>query len=475
MNPTEFANLIRTKYPGSYDNVSDLELTQKVIMKYPTYASKVKMPEAPKKDLLQKTTNIVGKVFPGQKVGESIGTAIASGIQALKGNKEEALDIAATAPKPLAVGADIVSGALNVGLMKGVGATGKFGERVLKMAGIGAGLSGSEAIKEGGDVGDVAKSAAAGGVLGAAMPVAGAGLRAIGRQIEALPARLVNSALGRSKPQIMKDIATDKVDDFAKYVTQNKPIGTANKLFSDSVDSVESLSHKISSALENAARQTGSKVTIGRNNLLDTITKTPEAEGALLKRVDVKSIIERLAPQTKQLLNKESLTLTEANKLRQLVDRTLGDRAFLGAQLSSDKAVLKSFADVLREQVKTKAPQGTRALFAELANEIRFRDAMLNKIASGGNNNLISLSGILGGAIGSAVGGGIPGALGGVAAIKAIESVPFKIGAAKLTTALTRLEPVIEQLTPAQQNAILNFFADVFSQSDDDQLKSQSQ
>jgi len=42
MNPQEFAQKIRAKYPGAYDSISDDELTQKVIAKYPVYASQVK-------------------------------------------------------------------------------------------------------------------------------------------------------------------------------------------------------------------------------------------------------------------------------------------------------------------------------------------------------------------------------------------------------------------------------------------------
>lgn len=41
MNPTEFAQKIRAKYPGSYDNIPDEELARKVVQKYPTYASSV--------------------------------------------------------------------------------------------------------------------------------------------------------------------------------------------------------------------------------------------------------------------------------------------------------------------------------------------------------------------------------------------------------------------------------------------------
>lgn len=437
--------------------------------------SEIAKQEKTKTDILQKVGNIVNKIFPGKQVGESIGTLAGLGITKAK----ESLGIVpegttaqydTSAPSPLQVGADIASGALQVAGFKGMGTTGTFAQRVLKMAGLGAGLSGAEALKEGGDTKKVLKSAALGGAIGGAIPVVGAGLRAIGRQIETLPARFVNSALSRKKAQVLQDISKDKVDDFAQYVLKSKPVGTANKLVNDSINNIDDLSNKIDEALSSSVRQTGSKITLGRNNLLDEITKLPEAEGALLKRNDVKTIIEKLAPQTKKLLQKESLTITEANKLRQLVDKTLGDRAFLGSQLSSDKAILKTFANTLRETVKSKAPEGTRALFGELSNEIRFRDGLLNKIAQRAGNQVLSFGDFIGGGLGGAFGGGVPGAIAGVATRRAIESVPFKLGAAKMTNALTKLEPVITQLAPAQQTAILDFFAEIFSQNDQEEV-----
>ena len=413
---------------------------------------------APKKGILEKAGGIVNKIFPGKQVGEAIGTLAG---YALSPNKEQ-FDL--NAPSPLQVGADVASGALNVAGFKGVGTVGTFGQRILKMAGLGAGLAGTETLKEGGDFKDTAKSAAIGGIIGGALPIVGAGLRAVGRQIEQLPARFVNSALSRNKAQVLQDISKDKVDDFANYVLKSKPVGTANKLLDESVNNIDELSNKISTSLASAVRQTGEKTTIGRNNLLDVIAKLPEAEGALLKRNDVKNIIERLAPQTKKLLQKEALTITESNQLRQLVDKTLGDRAFLGGQLSSDKIILKKFADTLRETVKSKAPEGTRALFAELSNEIRFRDGLLNKVAQRAGNQVLSFGDFIGGGLGGIFGGGIPGAVAGVAARRAIESVPVKIGAAKFTNALTKLSPTIEKLTPALQTELLNFFADIFSE-----------
>jgi hypothetical protein len=180
-----------------------------------------------------------------------------------------------------------------------------------------------------------------------------------------------------------------------------------------------------------------------------------------LKIYDVKLIIEKLAPQTKQLLGKTSLTLEEANKLRQLTDRTLGDRAFLGGQLSSDKIVLKKFADFLRETVKSKAPEGTRELFKELSNEIQFSDGLLNKIAQKQGNQVLSFGDFIGGGLGGVFGGGIPGVVAGVATRRAIESVPFKITSAKLINALTKAGPVLEKLSPAQQTVLLNLFSEI--------------
>ena len=54
-------------------------------------------------------------------------------------------------------------------------------------------------MAKGGDIKETVKSAAIGGGVGGAIPLAGATLRAVGKQVEQLPARFVNSALSRSK------------------------------------------------------------------------------------------------------------------------------------------------------------------------------------------------------------------------------------------------------------------------------------
>ena len=418
-------------------------------------------------DKAEKVGRGLSKVFGGEKVGEALGQYAArftEGGRKLRETDPELAKkaLAVTVPRK-EIAADVANIGLTVAGLSGVGTAGSFAARVLKTAGLGAGLAGTQAIKEGGGIKETGKTAAIGGAIGAAIPAVGAGLRALGRQVELLPERFVNSALSRSKAQVLQDISKDKVDDLANYVVSNKPVGSANKLVNDSIDNIKSIDSEITKQLSSAVRASGKKVTIGRDSILDSVMKTPEAEGALLKRVDVRNIVEKLAPQSKKLLQKPSLTLEESNKLRSLVDRTLGDRGFLSSQLSSDKAVLRNFAHTLREEVKNKAPEGVRGLFKNYSFEIRFRDGLLEKIAKKQGNQVLSFGDFIGGGLGGIFGGGIPGAVAGVATRRAIESVPFKLSVAKLTNALTKAEPFIQSLAPSQQTELLRIFSEVLS------------
>lgn len=404
---------------------------------------------------LQKASDVVGTIFPGKKVGEAIGTLAGYGLS----KNKEFYDT--SAPTPLQVAGDIAGGALTVGSMGGAGTVGKLGTRVAKSAILGAGLSGAQSIAEKKPAEKVIGSAIAGGALGGALPVVGAGLSAIKNQISKLPARFINSAVGRTKQQVLQDISKDKVDDLSKYVLSTKKIGTAEKLVRESALELDKLNSNISNTLKT------SNVPVKTKSILTDVSSLPEAEGALLDDNGIKKIVTQLAPQTKQLLSKETLTLSEANKLRQLVDKTLGDRAFLGGQLSSDKIILKKFADTLRETVKSKAPDGTRQLFADYANEIRFNQGLLGKIAQKQGNQVLSFGDFIGGGLGGVFGGGIGGAVAGVAARRVIESVPFKmtmaVSSQKISDALLKAKPVIEQLTPAQRTVILKMFSEILS------------
>src|ERR1041384_3075493 len=47
MTTSEFAAKIRDRFPGAYDNLSDDDLTRRIVAKYPQYAPQVNFPKNP--------------------------------------------------------------------------------------------------------------------------------------------------------------------------------------------------------------------------------------------------------------------------------------------------------------------------------------------------------------------------------------------------------------------------------------------
>ena len=146
--------------------------------------------------------------------------------------------------------------------------------------------------------------------------------------------------------------------------------------------------------------------------------------------------------------------------------KTLGDRGFLTAQLPFNKEVLKSFNRVLREQVKTNAPQ-TRPLFNIQSKEITLRDALLEKTTRQSGSQILSLTNILSFGAG-ATAGGLPGAAVGIGLRQAIQSTPFLTGAgvtlAKLGLVGQRIAPILQKLAPAERTIILNLLTGTIDQ-----------
>lgn len=426
---------------------SDIEEVVKQLGIKPKSAT---IPETtPKKGILQKATDVVTSIFPGGKIGESIGTLAGLGITAGKEKlglipKGSTSLYDTSAPTPLQTVGAVGNVALNVAGFKGAG-IGTTGLKTIgKGAMLGAGLSGTKAISEGEGGTDILKSTLTGGITGGAVSGALVGAEQVSKGIKQLPERFVRSALGQSKKEILAG------KDLTKFITENKKVGTANGLLKNSQDHIEKLGNEISTKLAGTAKS------ITPNAIYSSIKKTPEVVNAQLKTGDIKDIIEKLAPQSKKLLNQKTLTLTEANQLRQLLDRTIGDKGFLTSQQPLNKTILKNFAGVIREQVKTLAPEGTRNLFSTLSKEITLRDTLANKIAQGSRNQIISFGDLIGGGLGGAV-GGVPGALAGAAVRRAVQSTPFLTGSAvAIDTLSNTLNPILKKLEPAVQTEIIN-------------------
>lgn len=97
MTPSEFAEKIRSKYPGAYDKVDDETLARKVVEKYPQYADKVQFSSAKEeKSALGKAWEMLGA--PERLSSQGL-NQIADAIPAAEPTGNMVRDIALNTPK----------------------------------------------------------------------------------------------------------------------------------------------------------------------------------------------------------------------------------------------------------------------------------------------------------------------------------------------------------------------------------------
>ena len=314
---------------------------------------------------------------------------------------------------------------------------GKLG-KLAKAGVVGAEVAGRTALQ----TGDIGKEEL---IAGVTAPIVGGILSKAGAALfKKLPERLVRKAIGQSKKELLAG------KDVSKFALDKKKFGTGQSILSESESQIETLSNKISANLKSIP-VTQSKISV--KNIADDVARKINEQGGNITTQEVRDIIIKLAPQAKGLLGKPTTGLLNANYLRQSVDKTLGDRGFLTAQLPFNKEVLRTFTNTLREQVKEKAPKGTRELFDDLSSEITLRNALTENLTKEQLSKGLGLTDIMVG-LGFGAGGGIAPAIGAVGAKKVLESRPFLTGAGITLDQLSKLAPILEKLTPAERGAI---------------------
>lgn len=342
-------------------------------------------------------TRGIQNFFPGKKVGEAIGTL--GGYVASK-NKDQ-YDL--SAPTPLQVAGDIAQGALSIYGAKMPFKTTGIG-RIAQGAKLGGYLGATGSIAEGDSAGDVLKNAGTGALTGGALSTLSEGAS---RLTKNAPKSLMQKAVGQKPSALMKGKSV------AEYALEKKRVGTASSLIKTSQKEIDRLNGEIDTALKS---QTSVKKA---SDVLTDLSKTEDAQNALLSKTDVKDMIERLVPESKKLLKKNVLTIQELNQLRHIVDKTIGDRGWELTQDSFNKSIMKSFANALRTTVKNTS--GTHKLFSDLSHEIEFTKALQNKVAKGANKQILSFGDLIGSGVGSLAVPGI-GAVAGLGARRAINS-----------------------------------------------------
>lgn len=462
MTTEEFGKTIKEKYP-TYSDISDKELGEKMLVKYPTYQDLItKEPDVIKtvvgsQGVLKGITDLLGSVTGTTGLAKGITQSILynftpEGKEVLrlanegKITSEELDSIAGSIATPKEIVGSAAQTGLSIATLGGAGMAGKLGTRIAKTAALGAGFGASSAFGKDEDIKGIAKQTGVGALTGGILPGVGAIFRGVGRHItETLPLRLVRSAVGQSKKALLGG------KDISQFVLEKKKIGTARKLVNDSQKQIEQLNGVIQQNFERAPKT----VRILTNEVLSSVRKEVNTEGGDISEKEIRNILSSLAPQVRGILKRNSLSLTEANRLRQALDKTLGDRGFLVSQLPFNKDILRMFDNTLREKVKTLAPAGTRELFNELSKEITLRNALVEKIAQTSKNQILSLGDIIGISIGG-LAGGLPGGIIGIAGRRIAESTIGKTATAQgLKTFGQGIAPVSKRITPLVRAGIL--------------------
>ena len=426
----------------------------------PVAATKAPAAAPDQRDLLTKAGDFVtAHDLPGSKIGEALGNSLygigSAAKKLITGDKKGASDaITQAANDNSALFEPIIGDTLrSIAIPASLAVTGGAGvaSNVAKFAGLGAAQGAGDAMAQGKDAGQVGKDAALSGTLGGLAGGASHVLGAITKHVaDSLPTRLLRDLTKQSKVELRAG------KDVAPTILADKRVGTMDKLIGDAQSNIESLGSQIHNHLS-AGSDAGTA--ISRDEIFNSVAKSFNSGGAALDKKQVSTIVISLAPQVRGLLAKQSLTLSEANQLRSAVDRTLGDKAFLSAQLPFNKDVLKEFTDTLRNTVKDKGPKELRGLFEQQSKEIRLRDTLNDASIADSRKNFVTWRDIISGGIGGGF-GGVPGAIAGVALERALGSAPFLTGTAVgIDQTSKALAPILSKLAPSERLLITSLIA----------------
>jgi len=319
-------------------------------------------------------TRGIKAIFPGEKIGQSIGTLggyVASGFNP---------DYDISAPTPLQVAGDIAQAALMVGTGQPTGTAGVqvLGKtvpvmqtattalgRIGQASAVGAGLTGTGAIAEGEtNVGQILKESAVGGIAGGTFGVAG---EVINKTLTSLPNRFAKFAF----PGLKTPEALD-------YAVKNTKVGTLPSMIEHNQKSMNSFNSQIKTIL---AHPDNVDIKIKPETIIDGVLETfPRSEYTPSSIFNtIKKQVPSEAATISKLQKGIALNLEDSNKLRQVLDsRTYKPSALDTPEIKAGKELIEAFGNSIRKQVQTLAPE-TQPIFANYSKEITL-SKVLNKL-----------------------------------------------------------------------------------------------
>ena len=321
-------------------------------------------------------------------------------------------------------------------------------------AGAGAAFGATGGLRRDEDFEEIMVSTAAGGLSGAAIPFAEAGIKAAARTlVHRMPKSMMERVVRRTPTQKLRG-----KHDPAQYLLDKKSVGTTDNLIKANREALKTLDDQISTELKKTA---GKHPKVSLDVLYKETATKLNKQGWNLNPNEVKSIVEKTVPQKASLLQQKSLPLDKLNDLRVGVDKVLGDKAFQigGPELGANRQIVRAFANNSRNTVQSGATQ-TKQMFFDYSKELALKEALARKAAVEGGRSVFRFSDMISGGGGYAL-GGAPGVIIGVGLQRAINSSVVQSGTAVALNSLKALTPILTKLHPIEQIMLFNLIDDI--------------
>ena len=269
-------------------------------------------------------------------------------------------------------------------------------KRIAAKVGIGAAQGAAVGTAQGiTDDKSVADSVKQGAITGAAGGVLGGGLQAGSEAVRGMTSKdivksLYDNALGVDKKTIQSGRSP------STELIKKGVVGTAQSIYDKAQAKIDEVDPKIRSILANSDAHISSEGVMA--TLAHGVNEAVGNQGAdRITSSEMRQIISDSLPQVRTLLSKDDLHVSEVNKLRQVMDKTLGDRAFTGATLPFKKDALYDASNALRGLVQ-KAEPATKPLFKEYSHAVQTSKVLDNEMSKPHNmRHMLSLLAAVGG------------------------------------------------------------------------------
>lgn len=241
---------------------------------------------------------------------------------------------------------------------------------------------------------------------------------------DTLPRRIVNNLLPQLKTEALKD-----------YAIENLKVGKVDTMLETSSKALDSYDTQIKAILGHpdysGVGVEGGKIIESTLSQFPNSEYTPESIYA-----KVKSQIPGSARLVTKLEN-GTLTLEEANTLRQAIDRVTYKSVIDSPEIKAGKELASSFGNALRSEVKTLAPE-TVPIFDGYSKEINLQKALQKLALKTAKKGAVSVKELLAALTVKGVFGPIAG-LGTFVGEKITETPGFRVGTAKAIKSLSEI------------------------------------